>query len=99
MGEENKKTESPPNYHPEEMYETFIRIMYGYVARKYDNGDEIKTTLNKLNMSTLENKKALDSVSDEVDKYIYKEDAKACAKDNCALTRSAKKLYSLVLGQ
>ena len=35
----------------------------------------------------------------DVYKYIYKEDIKAFAKDNCALTRSAKKLYLLVLGK
>ena len=38
-------------------------------------------------------------MTDDVDKYIYKEDVKAYAKDNRLLTRSAQKLYSLVLGQ
>ena len=28
-----------------DMYETSIRIMIGYVARKYDNGDDIKIIL------------------------------------------------------
>ena len=41
----------------------------------------------------------MDSMADVVDKDIYREDVKAYAKDNRALTRSAKKLYSLVLGQ
>ena len=41
----------------------------------------------------------MDSISDGVDKDIYKEDIKAYNKENCALTRSAKKLYSLVLGK
>ena len=35
----------------------------------------------------------------DMDKDIYKEDIKSFAKDNRALTRSAKKLYTLVLGQ
>ena len=34
-----------------------------------------------------------------VDKDIYREDIKAYSKDNRALSRSAKKLYSLVLGK
>ena len=38
-------------------------------------------------------------MTDDVDKYIYKEDVKAYAKDNRALTRNVKKLYSLALGQ
>ena len=42
---------------------------------------------------------ALDSMSDDADKDIYKEDIKEYSKDNCELTRSANKLYSLVLGQ
>ena len=81
------------------MYETSICLMSGYVARKYDNGDDIKMILNELKMPKLENPEALDSMADSFDKYIYKEDVKAYAKDNCALTSSAKKLYSLVLGQ
>ena len=38
-------------------------------------------------------------MADGVDKDIYREDVKAYTKYNRALTRSAKKLYSLVLGQ
>ena len=51
-----------------DMYETSIHIMSGYVARKYDNGDDIKMILNELNLPTLENPKALDSLTDGVDK-------------------------------
>ena len=50
-------------------------------------------------MPTLENPEALDSMSDDVDKYMYKKDVKTYAKYNHALTRSDKKLYSLVLVQ
>ena len=81
------------------MYETSIRIMSGYIARKYDNGDDIKMILNELKMPTLENFKYLDSMADGVDKDIYREDVKEYAEENRALTRIAKKLYSLVLGQ
>ena len=81
------------------MYETSIRIMIGYVARKYNNGYDIKMILNELKMTTLEKPKALDSMADCVDKYIYREEVKAYAKYNRALTRISKKLYSLVLGQ
>ena len=38
-------------------------------------------------------------MADGVDKDIYRENIKAYTKYNRALTRSAKKLYSLVLGQ
>ena len=38
-------------------------------------------------------------MSENVDKYIYKEDVKAYAKYNCALHRSSKRLNSLVLEQ
>ena len=38
-------------------------------------------------------------MEDDVDEDIYREDVKSYAKDNRALTRRAKKLYSLVLGQ
>ena len=81
------------------MYETSIRLMSGYVASKYDNGDDIKMMLNELKMTTLENPEALDSMLDGVEKDIYIEDFKAYSKYKRALTRSAKKLYSLVLGQ
>ena len=74
------------------MYKTSIRIRNGYVARKYDNGDDIKMILNELNMPTYENPEALDSMADGVDKDIYIEDVKAYAKDNHALTMSAKTL-------
>ena len=80
------------------MYETSIRLMSGYVASKYDNGDDIKMMLNELKMTTLENPEALDSMLDGVEKDIYIEDFKAYSKYKRALTRSAKKLYSLVLG-
>ena len=39
------------------MYETSIRIMIGYVARKYKNGYGIKIILNELKMPTLEKPK------------------------------------------
>ena len=39
------------------------------------------------------------SMSDDVDRDIYREDVKAYVKDNRALTRSSKKLYLLFLGQ
>ena len=55
--------------------------------------------LNELKMLTLEKPEDLDSMEYDVDKYIYKEYAKAYVKDNRELTRSPKKLYSLVLGQ
>ena len=73
--------------------------MRGYVAKKYDNGDGIKMILNNLKMPTSENPEALDSMAYDVDKYIYREDTKVYAKDNRALTMSAKTLYSLILGQ
>ena len=49
-------------------------------------------------MPTLENPKSLDLGAGEVEKYINKEDIKTYAKDNYDLTRSAKKIYSQVLG-
>ena len=73
--------------------------MSGYVARKYDNGDDIKIMLSDLKMPTLENPEALDSMADDVGTDILREDVKAYAKDKRALTKSAKNLYSLVLGQ
>ena len=73
--------------------------MSGYVARKYDNGDDLKMMLNDLKMPTLEKPEDLDSMADNVDKDIYREDVKAYAKDKRALTKSTKELYSLVLGQ
>ena len=51
--------------------------MSGYVAREYDNGDDIKRILNELKMPTLEKPEALDSISDNFDKDIYKEDVKS----------------------
>ena len=36
------------------MYETFICLMIEYVAKKYDNKDDIKIILNELNMHTLD---------------------------------------------
>ena len=50
-------------------------------------------------MPTLENPKSLDSMANSVDKDIYREDVNSYAKDNCELVRSAKNLFSLVLGQ
>ena len=41
----------------------------------------------------------MDSTSDDVKLYIYREDIKAYVKVKRALTKSDKKLYSLVLGQ
>ena len=38
-------------------------------------------------------------MADDVDKDIYIEYIKTYAKVKCVLTKSAKKLYSLVLGQ
>ena len=73
--------------------------MSEYVARKYDNGDDIKMILSDLQMPMLEKPKALDSTADNVDKDIYREDIKAYANYKGALTKSAKKIYSLVLGQ
>ena len=81
------------------MCENSIRLMSGYVTRKYDNGDDIRITLNELKMPTLEKPDTLDSTADGVDKEIYKEDINPYAKDKRALTRNAKKLYSLDLGQ
>ena len=81
------------------MYKTSVHLMSGYVARKYENGDDIKMILNELKLPTWEKLKYLDSMADGVDKDINREDFKSYAKDNRALTRSAKKLHSLVLGQ
>ena len=81
------------------MYENSIRLMSGYVARKYNNRDDIKMIFNELKMPTLDKPEALDSMTDDVDKDIYKEGVKAYTKDNCVLTRSAKNVYSLVLGK
>ena len=52
------------------MYETSIGIMIRYVARKYDNGDDIKMILSNLQMTTLEKPEALDSTADDVLKTI-----------------------------
>ena len=73
--------------------------MSGYVARKYDNRDNIKMILNDLKMPTLEEPEALDSIADGVDKDIYRKEVKSYARENYLLTRIAKTLYSLVLGQ
>ena len=72
--------------------------MSGYVVRKYDNGDDIKMILSYLKMPTFVKPEALGSMEDDVDKDVYREDVKAYVKENCALAKSAKKLYSLVLG-
>ena len=44
--------------------------MSGYVARKYDNGDDIKMILSALKIPTLEKPEALDLMADNVDKDI-----------------------------
>ena len=51
-----------------DIYKTSIRIMRGYAAKNYDNGDDIIMIPNDLKMPTLENPKALDSMADDVDK-------------------------------
>ena len=48
-------------------------------------------------MPTFEKPNALDSISYDTEKNIYMEDTKAYAKYNRVLTRSAKKLYLIVL--
>ena len=73
--------------------------MSGYVASKYDNGDDIKMILSDLKMPILGKPEALDSMADDVDKDIYREDVKEYAKDKRAVTNSDKKIYSLILGQ
>ena len=73
--------------------------MSGYVARKYNNGDNIRMILSSLQMPMLEKPENLDSTADDVDKDIYREYINAYAKAKCALTKSAKKIHSLVLGQ
>ena len=50
-------------------------------------------------MPTLEKTEDLYSMAGDVNKDVYIEDVKEYARDNCALTRSYKNLYSLVLGQ
>ena len=81
------------------MYKTSIRTVSGYVARKYNNGDNIKIILSDFKMTTLEKPKDLYSTADDVDKDVYREDIKSYAKEKHALTKNAKNLYSLVLGQ
>ena len=73
--------------------------MSGYVARKYAKRDGIKMIVSDLKVPMLEKPEDLDSTADNVDKDIYREDIKAYAKDKFGLTKSAKMLYSLVLGQ
>ena len=50
-------------------------------------------------MPTLEKPEVLDSMADDVEKDIYREDVEAYTKVKHVLTKSSKKLYSLVLGQ
>ena len=83
----------------EDIYKTSIRITSGYVVRKYDNGGDIKMIPNNFKIPKLEKPEALDSMEDDVDEDIYREDVKSYAKDNRALIMSAKNVYSLVLGQ
>ena len=52
------------------MHENSICLMRRYVARKYDNGDNIKMIINESNMPTLEKPKALDSMADDVEKDV-----------------------------
>ena len=73
--------------------------MSGYVARKYDNGDDIKMILNQLKIPTLDKPEAFDSMAEDTEKDIYREKIKSYAKDNHVLARTAKKVYSLVLRQ
>ena len=54
------------------IYKTSISNMSRYVARKYNNRDNIKMIHNELNMPTLDKPKALGSMRDNVDKDIYK---------------------------
>ena len=54
------------------MYENFIQIISGYVAIKYDNGDNIKMILNELEIPALEKPNALESMADDVEKDVYK---------------------------
>ena len=42
--------------------------MSGYVARIYDNGEDIKMIINKLKIPTLEKPKYLYSMADNMDK-------------------------------
>ena len=64
--------------------------MSGYVARKYDNVDDIKIILSVLKMPTLENPEALDPMADDVYKDIYREDVKAYAKETVRSPRLPK---------
>ena len=82
-----------------DIYETSIHTVIGYVTRKYDKRDDIKIILSDSQMPTLEKPETLGSMTDDVDKDIYREDIKAYAKDKRALTNSAKNICSLVLGQ
>ena len=54
------------------MYENSIQTMSGYVARKYDNGENIIMILNELKIPILKKPNSLDSTSDDVDKDTYK---------------------------
>ena len=49
-------------------------------------------------MPTLENPKAFDSMIDNLDKEICKEEINTYTKDNHVIIISAKKLYSIGLG-
>ena len=46
--------------------------MSRYVASKYDNGEDIKMILNEMKTHPLDKPESLDSMSDDVYKYIYK---------------------------
>ena len=58
--------------HSSDMFKTSIHIISGYVARKYDNGDDIKMILNRLKIPTLEKAEALGSMAYGLDKDIYR---------------------------
>ena len=73
--------------------------MSRYVSSKYDNGDVIKIILNELKMHSLEKPETLDSMAEGIDTYLYRENVKAYAEDIPTFSRSAKNLYSLVLGE
>ena len=49
-----------------DIYETFICIMSGYVARKYAKRDGIKMIVSDLQIPTLEKPEDLDSTADDV---------------------------------
>ena len=63
-----------------DIYETSICTMSGYVARKYDNEEDIKMILSNFKIPKLENPEDLESMEDDADKDIYREYVKAYVK-------------------